>query len=658
VPYLQHCFQREAIVNLLRPLLLCVLIIGSTETAWAQSDNAVLLPKALLAVEQKDFEAANDIAAQSESATVQTLVTWSQLRAGEGTWDAYESFLSKHPDWPGLKRLRKQAENTIPENAASAEVLSFFAGGPPQTGTGALRLITAQSDKETAQKLIISAWTEMSLSENEQQSFMDAYSAILKPHHTARIENLLWRKLRTQAERMKPLVTADIFKLAQARMAIQRRDDSVDSAIKSVPSALLDDAGLAFDRFEWRMAKDRWDEAQQLITDVTSPTSKMGRPDKWASRRRGFARRAMRAGQIDQAYKLASKHGLTSGSSFADLEWLSGYISLTYAKNPQQALKHFKTFNASVKSPISLGRAAYWLGRVYEALEQYDRATTHYIRGANYQTGFYGQLSAERIQASPDDALAGNERVGDWRKSSFANSSVFEAAVLLHQANKPVMTRWFMTHMAETLSRDEILQLADYANQMGSDFVTLGIAKEAAKRGIILPKPYFPVTKLAAFSKSVPAEVAMSIARRESELKPDAISPAGARGLMQIMPATAKDVAKKIDVAYAKDRLTQDWEYNATLGTAYLGDLIQKYDGSYVLAFAAYNAGPHRVTEWIELYGDPRDPLTSVVDWIEHIPFRETRNYVMRVMESLHVYRARISGKTPPLQLISDLSRG
>ena len=634
-------------------LTFIVSICLQTDAVLSQSKGPNALSAALTAIEQGDFQAVSDLVKLTDNAEMKTLIRWSKLRAGVGEWSEYRAFLSDHPDWPGLQRLRRQAEAKLPADTPNT-IQAFFADRTPETPAGALLLLSVKPQKE----LLISAWTDMSLTEIEQQTFLDRFGETLAPYHIERLDNLLWRKLRTQAERMKPLVSVDTFRLAQARMALQRRDATVDAAINALSPTQQVDPGLAFDRFEWRMAKDRWDEAQDLITERTSPTTKMGRPDKWASRRRGFARRAMRAGKIDEAYKLASQHGLTSGASFADLEWLSGYIVLTYRDDPQQALIHFKKFNAAVKSPISLGRGSYWLGRVYERLGDFDAAATHYLQGGAYQTSFYGQLSAQRIQANPDATLAGQEPIGDWRKSSFANSSIFAAAVLLHQANRPTMTRWFMTHMAETLPRNEIAQLADYAKQMGSDFVTLGIAKEAAKRGIILPAPYFPITKLATFNKSVAPEIAMSIARRESELKPDAISPAGARGLMQIMPATAKDVAKEIDIPYESERLTSDWKYNATLGKAYLSQLIDKYEGSYVLAFAAYNAGPHRVVEWIDLYGDPRDPLTSVVDWIEHIPFRETRNYVMRVMESLHVYRARIAGKTPPLQLLDDLSRG
>ena len=220
------------------------------------------------------------------------------------------------------------------------------------------------------------------------------------------------------------------------------------------------------------------------------------------------------------------------------------------------------------------------------------------------------------------------------------------------------MMRWFFTHVAETQDETGLLQLSELALELDQPNVALGVAKEAAKRGIVLPASYFPVTELATYSVDVDPEIAMSIARRESELDQTAVSPAGAQGLMQIMPGTARDVSRDLGVEYSKARLTSDWRYNAKLGTAYLGGLLKIYDGSYLLAFAAYNAGPSRVNEWIEEYGDPRDSVIDKVNWVEHIPYRETRDYVMRVMESLHVYRARLSGRAQPVRITKDMSRG
>ena len=281
-----------------------------------------------------------------------------------------------------------------------------------------------------------------------------------------------------------------------------------------------------------------------------------------------------------------------------------------------------------------------------------------YPLAAQYQTSFYGQLAAEKIGFTSDKTLAEGQEVGDWRSAEFTKTSPVRAGILLHYADEQNLMRWFFTHVAEELTETQSVQLAEIALELDRPFVALGVAKEAAKNGFVIPKSYFPVTDLATYSVDVDPEVAMSIARRESELNPEAVSPAGARGLMQIMPGTARQVADNIGADYSKSRLTSDWRYNAKLGTAYLGGLLEQYDGSYILAFAGYNAGPHRANQWISRFGDPRDAIVDQVDWIEHIPFRETRNYVMRVMESLHVYRARLSGETVPLQLSSDLSRG
>jgi soluble lytic murein transglycosylase len=319
---------------------------------------------------------------------------------------------------------------------------------------------------------------------------------------------------------------------------------------------------------------------------------------------------------------------------------------------------HFRNHLSAVKTPVSLGRAGYWIGHAEEKRGDFDAAVDAFNLGAKYQTSFYGQLAAEKIGTDPDPRLTGKIAIPDWRDGALAQSSVVKAGILLHHAQEQNLMRWFFSHVAETTPEIETAQLAEVALELDRPFVALGVAKEAAKRGFIIPKSYFPVTELARYSVDVDPEVAMAIARRESELNPEAISPVGARGLMQVMPATARQVAGDIGVEYSKNRLTTDWRYNAQLGTAYLGGLLEIFEGSFVLAFAAYNAGPNRVDQWIKTYGDPRDGLIDQVDWIEHIPYRETRNYVMRVIESLHVYRMRLSGEVEPIRLTQDLTRG
>jgi len=402
-------------------------------------------------------------------------------------------------------------------------------------------------------------------------------------------------------------------------------------------------------------SKKPWDDAENLLIDRTQISSSLGRPEKWAKRRRGFARRAMRANQPKLAYYLASNHQLTAGANYADLEWLSGYISMVYLDAPDQSRKHFENFNLAVSSPISKARAGYWLGKVNEKYGHLEQAAKDYKVSANFQMTYYGQLSSERLKLNNNQSFFDDESLFSWRTASFVDDAVFQAAVLLLKAEKFVMMRWFMTHMAETLDRDGLLRLSNYAHEKNVHFVEIGIAKEAAKRGIILPKAYFPINEIPTYSNNLPPEVILSIARRESELNMNAISPAGAVGLMQILPSTAKQMSKELGIKFSYKKLKSDAKYNVKLGSAYLSKLIDTYEGSYLLAFAAYNAGPRKVNEWIKLFGDPRDSLVSVINWVEHIPYKETRNYVMRVSESLHVYRIRINGSTPSVSLTKDL---
>lgn len=645
-------------------LLVCTLVLSLVPvSAFSKSpeENGDLLSSALSAMAEKDWVTAAHFAAQVSDPVAADLVVWERLRQSEGSWDEYQTFLADHPDWPGLARLRRAAEEVIPRDHDPASVRRFFEGNPPQTGTGSLRLaeaLQAQGRTAEARAEVIRAWRDMSLAPHEEAELLKRYGGVLSGYHQDRLDNLLWDGQSRAAERMLGLVSDAQARVAKARIGLQRAVKGVDGLINSVPKSLSDDPGLAFDRFMWRVRKERWDEAEALLLERSGTVESLGRPESWSNRRRGFARRAMRAGDANLAYLLASQHGLTAGEDYADLEWLSGYVALTYLKSPEQALTHFTSFQKAVDSPISLGRAGYWLGRTYEALGRGMEAVQAYKFGAGYQTSFYGQLAAERIDMTSDASLTGKADFPSWREAAFVRSGPIRAALLLNHAQEQQMMRWFFTHVAESLDQTGLLQLAQMALDLDRPHVALGVAKEAAKRGIVLPGSYFPVTELATYSVDVDPEIAMSIARRESELNEAAVSPAGAQGLMQIMPGTARDMSRDLGMEYSKARLTSDWRYNARLGTAYLGSLLKRYDGSYLLAFAAYNAGPNRVTEWIAEYGDPRDSVIDKVNWVEHIPYRETRDYVMRVMESLHVYRARLSGRAQPVRITQDMSRG
>ena len=627
--------------------------------AKEESDN--LLARAFNALEKSDWETAKHYAEKISNPVGKTLITWQRLRQSNGAWEEYVNFLDENPDWPGLKRLRSRGEAAILPNQNPKQVRAYFKDQLPQTGSGSLRLaeaFTAQGRIAEAKAEAQRAWLNLTLHQHEMNSLLQKHSGHLSRFHQKRLEFLLWNGHTKDASRMLALVSPDQQKLAKARIALQETIKGVDALIEAVPTSLRNDSGLAYDRFQWRIRKGRWDDAQKLLAEQSADIKRLGLPEKWGPRRRGFARRAMRMGETDLAYQLASQHGLSKGGDYADLEWLSGFISLTKLNAPRQAKVHFRNHMREVKTPVSLGRSGYWVGRAEEQLKDFDAAVDAFNFGAKHETSFYGQLALEKISAEPNSLLAGKTRIPDWSKGPLSKLTVVQAGILLHHAQEQNLMRWFFSHLAETTNEMETAQLAELALELNRPFVALGVAKEAAKRGFVIHKSYFPVTELASYSGNIAPEIAMAIARRESELNPEAVSPVGARGLMQIMPATARQVAKDIKIEYSRSRLTNNWRYNAKLGLAYLGGLLDTYGGSYVLAFAAYNAGPNRVNEWIKTYGDPRDNHIDQVDWIEHIPYRETRNYVMRVIESLHVYRIRISGKVEPIRLTQDLTRG
>ncbi|MEM9212285.1 MAG: lytic transglycosylase domain-containing protein [Pseudomonadota bacterium] len=647
---------------MLRSLVLTIFLMAGSVFAQSEAENGAVLKRALEAADRGNWGEATRLVRRIPEPAAEVLIEWKRLRDGEGTLEEYVRFLEEHSDWPGLALLHKRGEAKIPQFYRASSVKAYFEKRPPQSGTGALRLaeaLSSEGEVTKAQDVIRTAWTEFNLTREEERAIAGAYPEIAKSNARTRLNNLLWRGQLTQADRMMSRVDSGYQKLASARAALQRQSPGVDARIAAVPDQWADHPGLAHDRFMWRIRKGRWDEAETFITDYATSGAELGRPEAWSNRRRGFARRAMRNERYEAAYEIARNHGLSSGSHYADLEWIAGYVALTKLNRPSVAISHFQRFDAAVKSPISKARGGYWLGRAYEALGSNQSAEEAYKAAAAHQTAYYGQLAAERIGAEPDLSLAGQQGPSqDWRKADFIDRPVVRAGMLLSHAGERQEMRRFYAHLAETLSPEEIAQLAELALDFNEPFVALGIAKQAALRGIVLPRSYFPVTELSTASGLLPPEVAMSIARRESELRVDAESPAGALGLMQLMPGTAREVSRDLGVAYSQAKLTADWRYNASLGTRYLADMLARYDGSLVLAFVAYNAGPNRANSWIEEYGDPRDPSIDAVDWVENIPFRETRNYVMRVMESLHVYRARLSGKAQMIQISQDLKEG
>jgi len=600
-------------------------------------------------------------AAQRAGPIASDIVEWHRLRAGLGRFDDALAFLRRHADWPGLAWLKQQAEEDLPLEGRAPDVIAFFADTAPVTGQGVVALVTAFSDigaTGDAQAEAALAWLDRSMTAEAEETLISLYPEVLEPLHLARLDRMLWDDAESAARRMMDrLNDPDQTKLAEARLMLRNGRPGGLAAADALPARLQNDPGLAFERFRLAHTQDRDAEATDIVLRHSADPALLGRPEVWANRRRALTRTLMRAGEYEDAYAVAASHRLDEGIGYdySDLEWLSGFLALRFLDDPGRALIHFQKFRASVNSPISLGRAGYWEGRAHEALGDTEAAANAYAFGAEYQTSFYGLLAAERGGIPMDAALTGKEVYPPLSVASFARSDVLEATLLLQAAGARDLAKRFFVHVAESLDEAEIGTLADLALALGEPHIAVLIGKQAAETGLTLPRPYYPVVELGLENIPVPMELALAIARRESEFNPGVASGVGARGLMQLMPGTAEEVAGKLGLPYSRERLFTDPTYNATLGTAYLAELFGRFGPNVVLVSAGYNAGPSRPIRWMSERGDPRDASIDVVDWIEMIPFDETRNYVMRVAESLPVYRARITGQVAPIRLTDEL---
>ncbi|MDO9639479.1 MAG: transglycosylase SLT domain-containing protein [Pseudotabrizicola sp.] len=641
---------KNTITGLLAPLALALVL-----SAPVRADETQAMQQVLARIAAKDWAGATAIAPH---AVARDLVVWSQLRAGDGLLGDYESFLQRRPDWPGLPFLHQKGETAVARSTSPERVVAYFAGTTPKTGEGAVALIRALQAlgrTDQAEDRAMQAWSDLVLSPQDEAALLDIAPKSVALVHELRMDRLLWQERRVEAQRLLPRLPADWQALARARMALQTGADGVNALINAVPASRAGDPGLAFDRFIWRMKRDMYDEALPLILDRSASAAALGDPQAWAARRAVLTRWLLRQNRPAEAYRVASAHHLTSGAGYADLEFLSGFIALRRLNDPTRALEHFRHLEAGVATPISLSRALYWQGRAQEAAGARDAAQRAYSAAARHQTAYYGLLAAEKLGQQLDPALISTKRPPDWRQAAWTGSSVHQAALLAFRAGDRNLAKRFWLHLAEGLDSTGLDQLGDMALALNQPHIAVLVGKHAAERSVILPRAYYPVTDLVPDGLAVSRAFALSIARRESEFEPTARSTADARGLMQLLPGTAKMMASKLSLPFEEGRLTRDPGYNATLGSAYLRQLIDEFGPSIALVASGYNAGPGRPRRWITEYGDPRSPDVDVIDWVESIPFTETRTYVMRVVEGVILYRAKLRGTPGPVRVTAEL---
>ncbi|MCX7324514.1 MAG: lytic transglycosylase domain-containing protein [Hyphomicrobiales bacterium] len=588
---------------------------------------------------------------------------WLAVRSGAPavSFSRIARFLDENPDFRILASVQKRAEEAmLQQRVAPARVLSFFATRAPVSGAGqaaqVLALKAAGRDAE-AGPLVASLWREENLSRELEGMLLAAFSDALKQaDHRNRMEMHLFRDNAEAALRSAARAGADHVKLAQARIAVARRSGGAAAALDAVPPLLRKDTSFLFARAQHLRRRQEAEGAANLIAGITRDPAILIDGDEWWVERRLIARQLLDQGKPALAYQVAAGHGAQKAQSVIEAEWHAGWIALRFLDDPASAERHFAAAAQHAATPISVARVAYWRGRAAEALGQPDAVRVHYEAAASQPLAYYGQIA--RTQLGRFDVPV---RTAAAVGSAGAPHPVTEVAGTLVAAGAGDQARPLVLELARTLDSDaDLLHLAAIARRIGETRLLVSLGKSAVQRGRPMDEAAFPITGLPGFEAvGNPVERAMvfAITRQESAFDAAAVSHAGARGLMQMMLPTARETARRVGLGFDAGRLTSDPAYNVRLGAAHLGDLIKDWRGSYVLTFAAYNAGSGNVRAWIDAYGDPRKASVDPIDWVERIPFTETRNYVQRVMENLQVYRTRL-GDQPLLLIAQDLKRG
>ncbi|WP_081815736.1 lytic transglycosylase domain-containing protein [Phyllobacterium sp. UNC302MFCol5.2] len=563
------------------------------------------------------------------------------------------------PGWPGMATFRNNSERALyKENPAPSIVINAFGNTAPQTTEGVVilaRAYVASGNAPRARQILGAFWRTKKLEDTQETMILKEFSQVIsRDDHLTRMLTMLYEGKVKSAGRVAKLANAE--SLFQAFAAVLQKSPDAGQKLAAVHGAWASNAAYIFAKAQYLRRQEKFREAADVMATAPRDAAALVDPDAWWTERRVLSRELLDQGDVKRAYRVAAMHSAETPSVAAEAEFHAGWYALRGLNDPNTAQRHFTRIAEISSRPMSASRAYYWLGRAAEAGAA-GSARDYYARASRYGTTFYGQLAAAKLGQS--GLQLPYPKPSDAERSRFAQREAVRAIQRLEDTGYDSRAAILYSSLAQELdSPGELALLAVMAERKGNHYVALRVGKTAAQRGIdvgALSHPVGAIPGNANISGSG-AALAYAIARQESEFNPTAVSSAGARGLLQLLPGTAKGVAQRAGMTYSKDRLTGDAAYNATLGAKFLGEQIAKFDGSYVLTFAGYNAGPSRASEWVARYGDPRGkPVDEVVDWIERIPYTETRNYVQRVMENYEVYKARLTGKA---QIESDLTAG
>ena len=624
-------------------------VVQKSSKYYSQKDYDIA-KKSIQAMEKSQWTTALKNSKNAKDKSIYNFIQWRHLltTGNQATFYDYMTFIQNNKDYPRISRIKYLAEQKLSTDKISPKkIINWFGVDEPLSGYGMLVLgesFIQTGDSEKGIALIKRGWITAELSRDSMKSLSKKYRKYLdSKDYINRADYLAWENKYWDLKTMLPYLPKDYQLLYTARQILMSKSYGVDQAIKNVPQKFKNDAGLNHDRLKWRRKRGRIDSSLEILFSIKNDKDYLVRPDKWWVERAIMTRALIYKNKYETAYKVASQHSLDKGSEFAEAEWLSGWIALSFLNDPILAVDHFNNFYQNVSYPISLARGAYWLGRSYEKIGDKRQSEDWYREATKYLTTYYGQLAFLKINPSQNFELEEQADVKDDYRKYFYNKELVKITHLLNELNKDKYTKNILRHLANDniASGSEILAAELATNISRYDFA-IQVSKLASYEKRFHNTFNYPIISVPQYvnGRKIPETAfILSLIRQESEFDMRANSHVGAQGLMQIMPYTAKLVAKQAKLPYSKSRLTSDPEYNINLGSHYIAGLILQYDGAYPFATAAYNAGPKRVKHWKKINKDPQKKQIDFVDWVELIPFKETRNYVQRVMENYNVYR-------------------
>ena len=624
-------------------------VVQKSSKYYSQKDYDIA-KKSIQAMEKSQWTTALKNSKEAKDKSIYNFIQWRHLltTGNQATFYDYMTFIQNNKDYPRISRIKYLAEQKLSTDKISPKkIINWFGINEPLSGYGMLVLgesFIQTGDSEKGIALIKRGWITAELSRDSMKSLSKKYRKYLdSKDYINRADYLAWENKYWDLKTMLPYLPKDYQLLYTARQILMSKSYGVDQAIKNVPQKFKNDAGLNHDRLKWRRKRGRIDSSLEILFSIKNDKDYLVRPDKWWVERAIMTRALIYKNKYETAYKVASQHSLDKGSEFAEAEWLSGWIALSFLNDPILAVDHFNNFYQNVSYPISLARGAYWLGRSYEKIGDKRQSEDWYREATKYLTTYYGQLAFLKINPSQNFELEEQADVKDDYRKYFYNKELVKITHLLNELNKDKYTKNILRHLANDniASGSEILAAELATNISRYDFA-IQVSKLASYEKRFHNTFNYPIISVPQYvnGRKIPETAfILSLIRQESEFDMRANSHVGAQGLMQIMPYTAKLVAKQAKLPYSKSRLTSDPEYNINLGSHYIAGLILQYDGAYPFATAAYNAGPKRVKHWKKINKDPQKKQIDFVDWVELIPFKETRNYVQRVMENYNVYR-------------------